>query len=129
VNTLALIPGGKSLRYAGFANGRETCTGTIRGFRWQGSRVALDEVRAIAQAVGLLDDATRCSRVFRSLRFVLGRGRTVCLAALGTRRRTWPPRRGMDNFRQAAGSGFGGHGDCELKASCLEAEGGEDWLN
>ncbi len=58
MSTLVLIPGGKSLHYAGFAAGRETCTGTIRGFRWQGPRAALDEVRAIAQAVGLLDDAT-----------------------------------------------------------------------
>jgi len=58
VNTLVLIPGRKSLRYAGFIAGRETCTGTIRGFRWQGARAALDEVRTIAQAVGLLDDAT-----------------------------------------------------------------------
>ncbi len=58
MNTLVLIPGHKSLRYAGFVAGRETCTGTIRGFRWQGARGALDEVRAIVQAVGLLDDAT-----------------------------------------------------------------------
>jgi hypothetical protein len=35
----------------------------------------------------------------------------------------------MDSFRQAAGSGSGGHGDCELNASFREAEGGEDWLN
>ena len=58
VNTLVLIPGHKSLRYAGFVAGRETCTGTIRGFRWQGSRAALEEVREIVQAVGLLGDAT-----------------------------------------------------------------------
>jgi acetate kinase len=58
VNTLVLIPGHKSLRYAGFVAGRETCTGTIRGFRWQGPRAALDEVRSIVQAVGLCDDAT-----------------------------------------------------------------------
>jgi hypothetical protein len=25
------------LRYAGFVAGREICTGTIRGFRWQGA--------------------------------------------------------------------------------------------
>jgi acetate kinase len=59
MNTLVLIPGRKSLRYAGFVAGSETCTGTIRGFRWQGPRVALDEVHAIAQATGLLDDSTR----------------------------------------------------------------------
>jgi acetate kinase len=58
VNTLVLIPGRKSLRYAGFVAGRETCTGTIRGFRWQGPRAALDEVRAIVQTMGLCDDAT-----------------------------------------------------------------------
>jgi acetate kinase len=58
VNTLVVIPGHKSLRYAGFLAGRETCTGTIRGFRWQGARAALDEVRNIVQAVGLLDDDT-----------------------------------------------------------------------
>ena len=46
------------MRYAGFIAGRETCTGTIRGFRWQEARAALDEVRTVAQAVGLLDDAT-----------------------------------------------------------------------
>ena len=58
MNTLVLIPGRKSLRYAGFIAGSETCTGTIRGFRWQGPRAALDEVRTIVQAVGLCDDAT-----------------------------------------------------------------------
>ena len=58
MNTVVLIPGHKSLRYAGFVAGRETCTGTIRGFRWQGPRAALDEVRTIVQAVGLCDDAT-----------------------------------------------------------------------
>ena len=56
MNTLVLIPGGKSLRYAGFVNSGETCTGVIRGFRWQGPRAALDEVRTIVQAMGLLDD-------------------------------------------------------------------------
>jgi acetate kinase len=59
MNTLVLIPGKKSLRYAGFVAGNETCTGTIRGFRWQGPKVALNEVRSIAQATGLLDDSTR----------------------------------------------------------------------
>ena len=58
MNTLVLIPGHKSLRYAGFLAGRETCTGTIRGFRWQGARAALDEVRTIVEAVGLLEDDT-----------------------------------------------------------------------
>ena len=58
MNTLVLIPGRKSLRYAGFVAGRETCTGTIRGFRWQGASAALDEIRTIVQAVGLLDDFT-----------------------------------------------------------------------
>ena len=57
MNTLVLIPGRKSLRYAGFVAGAETCTGSIRGFRWQGPRAALDEVRTIVQAVGLGDDA------------------------------------------------------------------------
>jgi acetate kinase len=58
MNTLVLIPGRKSLRYAGFVAGSETCTGTIRGFRWQGPRVALDEVQTIARTTGLLDNAT-----------------------------------------------------------------------
>jgi acetate kinase len=57
VNTVVLIPGRRSLRYAGFVDSGETCTGTIRGFRWQGPRAALDEVRTIVQAMGLLDDA------------------------------------------------------------------------
>ncbi len=56
MNTVVLIPGRKSLRYAGFVDSGETCTGTIRGFRWQGPRAALDEVRTIVQAMGLLDD-------------------------------------------------------------------------
>ena len=37
-NHAPAIPCRKSLRYAGFIAGRETCTGTIRGFRWQGAR-------------------------------------------------------------------------------------------
>jgi len=59
MNTLVLIPGRKSLRYAGFTAGQETCKGAVHGFHWQGPQVALEEVKAIVAATGLLDDSTR----------------------------------------------------------------------
>lgn len=59
MNTLVLIPGRRTLRYAGFKSNEASCMGTIRGWHLQGPGAALDEVAAIARATGLADDDLR----------------------------------------------------------------------
>ncbi len=59
MNTLVLIPGRRSLRYAGFRSCEASCMGSIRGWHWQGPDAALEEVAAIARATGLADDDLR----------------------------------------------------------------------
>jgi acetate kinase len=59
MNTLVLIPGRRGLRYAGFRDHDASCMGTIRGWRWQGTGSALEEVASIARATGLADGDLR----------------------------------------------------------------------
>ena len=59
MNTLVLIPGRRTLRYAGFRSNDASCMGTIRGWHLQGPGAALEEVAAIARATGLADDDLR----------------------------------------------------------------------
>lgn len=59
MNTLVLIPGRRSLRYAGFRSNDASCMGTIRGWNLQGPASALEEVAGIARATGLADDDLR----------------------------------------------------------------------
>jgi acetate kinase len=55
MNTLVLIPGRKSLRYARFTGQAAITGGTIRGFRWQGAHKALEEIRSIVRGSGFFD--------------------------------------------------------------------------